>query len=69
MSVLCTLYARLQTGATEVLQLQILYYGAVRDLCGLRVNPRGARSPGEAENLLLGAQSVCRGHHPLLYSR
>ena len=61
--------ARLQTGATEVLQLQVLHNGAVRNLCGLRVYFSAARSPGEANNLLSAAQSLRRGGNSMVDSR
>ena len=33
---------RIQTGAIEVLQLKVLYYGAICDLCGLQVHSLAA---------------------------
>ena len=61
--------ARLQTGAIEVLQLHIMYYGTVCNLCGLRVYSRAAYLADKADYLLPATQIVRRSGRPLLDSR
>ena len=60
----CTSYARLKTGATYIFQLLVLHNGAVRDLCGLWVHVRAARSPKKAYNILPAAQ--CPPRRPFI---